>query len=62
MTGLTDVRIDYLSHPVDCTEGAMLRQGVPRVKRQILTYVIIIRRIEFLLGDENGRNLVEWSN
>src|ERR1035441_4625091 len=59
MSYSTDALVYHLAHPINRSKGPVFRQGVPRVKREILTQRILLRRVEILLGNPNGCDLVK---
>src|ERR1700692_1176239 len=56
-----DALIDDLAQSIDRTERLVFRACMPGRERQVLAELELLRTVEFLLGDVDGRNLVERS-
>jgi hypothetical protein len=56
---VADRLVDRLAHPVDGTERRMRLECAPRIKRKVFAEPVLLGRIERLLGDSDGRGLVE---
>ncbi len=59
MSALTDVGIDHLAEAIDHAKRTMFRERVPRIEREVFAEEVLLRSIELLRGNQDGRHLHE---